>query len=286
MNYIPGDEWIYYRFYSGHEIADKLLQKILFPFLFKMEAQGIIQQWFFIRYSDPEKHIRLRVKFTDLKQMSYLIFKVNTILKSYIETKLVWKVEMGTYQPEYERYGKRSMHHVERLFHSDSVAYGSFILSGYDVQINARWLYAIYAADQLMQDFGFTMDQKKQLLLGLSRSFGREFGKDKVMAKQLSNKFRENRQFIAQMISGEDQSEMAMQIREIIHKRSVSKETDVSKIKHLISKYGEVKETNLLSSLIHMSLNRIFRNNNRMHEMVIYDLLFRYYKSAVVCKLH
>ena len=37
----------------------------------------------------------------------------------------------------------------------------------------------------------------------------------------------------------------------------------------------------LISSIIHMSMNRIFMSRQRMHEMVIYDFLFRHYKSAI-----
>lgn len=282
-NYMPGDQWIYYRFYSGHEIADKLLKLKLIPFLFESEKEKIIKHWFFVRYSDPENHLRLRMLFSDIQHMQCLIKKVNIILRSHVETGLVWKIEIGTYQPEYDRYGVRSMPLAERLFHADSVAYGKFILSGFDVQANARWLYAIYSANQLMGDFGFTTAQKKELLLGLSRSFGREFGKDKIMARQLSDKFREHRRLIGHLINGDDQSGMALAIRKTIQKRSLSQKKEIMEIKQLSAKYGEVEVADLLMSMIHMSMNRIFSNNNRMHEMVIYDLLFRYYKSAVAC---
>ncbi|MDR0295220.1 MAG: hypothetical protein LBH91_03380 [Prevotellaceae bacterium] len=35
----------------------------------------------------------------------------------------------------------------------------------------------------------------------------------------------------------------------------------------------------MLSSYIHMTLNRLFRTQQRMHELVMYDYLFRYYTS-------
>ncbi len=37
----------------------------------------------------------------------------------------------------------------------------------------------------------------------------------------------------------------------------------------------------LMSSFIHMSMNRLFRAKNRVHELVCYDYLYRYYKSAI-----
>jgi thiopeptide-type bacteriocin biosynthesis protein len=37
----------------------------------------------------------------------------------------------------------------------------------------------------------------------------------------------------------------------------------------------------LLTSMIHMTMNRWFRNKNRLHELVIYDFLSRYYTSEI-----
>ena len=34
-----------------------------------------------------------------------------------------------------------------------------------------------------------------------------------------------------------------------------------------------------LSSLIHMTMNRFFKSKNRLHEMVIYFFLYKYYDS-------
>lgn len=35
-----------------------------------------------------------------------------------------------------------------------------------------------------------------------------------------------------------------------------------------------------LGSYAHMLMNRLFRSKNRVHEMVVYDLLYRHYKIA------
>ena len=37
----------------------------------------------------------------------------------------------------------------------------------------------------------------------------------------------------------------------------------------------------IIGSHIHMSLNRIFRSENRLHELIIYDFMTRYYKSKI-----
>ena len=49
---------------------------------------------------------------------------------------------------------------------------------------------------------------------------------------------------------------------------------------------SEVNLDDLLASYMHMSLNRIFKAKQRTHEMVIYDLLYRYYKSEMAKEKH
>lgn len=46
----------------------------------------------------------------------------------------------------------------------------------------------------------------------------------------------------------------------------------------------QVEITSLLTSLIHMSLDRWFRTKNRLHEMVIYEFLSRYYAFEIARK--
>ncbi|WP_347217184.1 lantibiotic dehydratase C-terminal domain-containing protein [Chryseobacterium sp.] len=38
---------------------------------------------------------------------------------------------------------------------------------------------------------------------------------------------------------------------------------------------------NFFSSVFHMHINRMFVSNQRLFEMIIYDYLFRYYKTLV-----
>ena len=35
----------------------------------------------------------------------------------------------------------------------------------------------------------------------------------------------------------------------------------------------------LLASYIHMMMNRLFKSKNRLHELVLYEFLYRYYKG-------
>src|SRR4030095_7389573 len=57
----------------------------------------------------------------------------------------------------------------------------------------------------------------------------------------------------------------------------------------LIKNINELNESNnlhadydgLITGLIHMFINRLFKSQQRKHELVIYDLLFQYYNSMI-----
>jgi len=71
--FILGEEWLYYKIYCGAKTADLLLTDTLRPLLNRLTATNQINQWFFIRYTDPENHIRLRLHFNDIETMGWVI---------------------------------------------------------------------------------------------------------------------------------------------------------------------------------------------------------------------
>jgi thiopeptide-type bacteriocin biosynthesis protein len=278
-SYLPCDEWLYIRIYTGHRTADKILSEILYLLWKKYNKKGLSKTWFFVRYSDPDFHLRFRAKMTGNDGNYKLLDEVKQMFRPLTDAGLVWEIDIGTYMPERERYGTESMPLVEQIFCADSIAVTKSLCSGlFGNDEDNRWLYAIASIDQLLDDFEFNLEDQKSLLLELSRSYGKEFGKNKDLAKQLSDKFRQHRKNITGLLSGDSDH----LIHEVLSKRSLLAEEAVKKVLNMY-KEGQmsVSKNDLLSSLIHMSMNRIFRNNNRLHEMVVYDLLFRYYKSRM-----
>lgn len=281
-SYLPFDEWLYIRIYTGHRTADSILSEILYPLCDKYNKKGLSESWFFVRYSDPDYHLRFRVKMKDKVNSFKLINELKQLIISLKDAGLVWKIDIGTYVPEVERYGAGSMSLAEQIFCADSIAVAEALHRKlFSNDEHNRWLYAMASIDRLLDDFEFNMEDQKSLLLELSRSFGKEFGKNKDLAKQLSAKYRQHRGNINGLLSGVSES----LIHDVLNKRSMLADEAVRKLLKMYKRdQMSVSKNDLLSSLIHMSMNRIFRNNNRLHEMVIYDLLFRHYKSALARK--
>ncbi len=68
-----GSQWLYYKIYTGVKTADHILVKKLSTIIFSLEKEKKIQKWFFIRYRDPEEHIRLRFLVDDIDNLMVII---------------------------------------------------------------------------------------------------------------------------------------------------------------------------------------------------------------------
>ena len=62
--FIFGSEWLYYKIYLGKKTADLLLVHLK-PLIEKLLYQQKISHWFFIKYEDPDNHLRLRFHIPD-----------------------------------------------------------------------------------------------------------------------------------------------------------------------------------------------------------------------------
>ncbi|MEN8224877.1 MAG: thiopeptide-type bacteriocin biosynthesis protein [Bacteroidota bacterium] len=277
------DHWLYVRIYTGYNTADKLLPEVLHPLVKELLAKKMADYWFFIRYADPDFHLRFRIKLNDASHSQAVMSQLKKQLNKYVENGLVWKVEAASYQPEKERYGELSMKYAEKLFCADSEAFMNYMhwykMHGDE---HSRWLFALLSANRILHDFKLSPIQRKDLLLKLNRGFGKEFNKNKHLARQISERYRTHRIRIRDLLEGENNSQADSGLHKIIQHRSKKYSGDVSAILELYkNRKIEVPLEEMLSSIIHMSMNRIFQNNNRLHEMVLYDLLFRHYKSAL-----
>lgn len=277
-----GSEWLYYKFYAGVKTADKLLAEVIRPLTQELIDKKYIDKFFFIRYSDPENHIRLRFHFTDLTKIGTVITIVHTAIQPYQQEGMISKVLTDTYNRELERYGRNTMELSESLFYIDSVVTLNLLdlIDGAEGEV-IRWQFAIRSMDDLLTNLNFNSSEKLKLLDDMKTVFFREHGESKELKLQLDAKFRTERKLVEDILNREiDDSREIQPLIELL-------EWKKEQIQPLAEKITELKNTKklqvdlneLASSYIHMLLNRIFMARQRTYEMVVYDLLYRYYKS-------
>lgn len=282
--FFAGDKWLYYKIYSGQKTADLILIEIINTVSEQLYAEKLIDKWFFIRYADPKIHTRWRLKLNGEKKIGKVIETVFEACKPYTDSGHIHKIQIDTYKRELERYGTNSMELAETLFWYDSVMIVSMLeqIEG-DEGEKIRWLFSMRAIDQLLADFNYSTQQKLDLISVLAENFGKEFSLDSSLILQLSNKYRDEKKVIFDFLNRENDKESPyMPLFELLDIKSQKSQRIISEIISLkLNNQLEIPIDNLLSSLIHMIMNRLFRSKQRLHEMVIYGFLFRYYRSEI-----
>ncbi|SDG81631.1 thiopeptide-type bacteriocin biosynthesis domain-containing protein [Chitinophaga filiformis] len=276
-HFAPGSEWLYVKIYAGINTTEKVLKTVIKPLVEDLSEKGIIDQWFFIRYTDPDDHIRVRFHHaTDKHFWQTVLSELYRIISQEIDPGLIHKIQTDTYAREIERYGASTMEWSERLFCYDSEAVIGCIdlLEGEEGE-NYRWLLAVRGVEMLLQDFGYSLQGKSAFLKRLQYHFFQEFGGGQALQTQLNSSYRKYMRQISSFLDpdqdGNNEIEDAIALLAI---RS-------SRIRQAIHDAPVERWDDLMGSYIHMFLNRMLLSNQRKQELVIYHFLNKYYESRL-----
>ena len=115
-----GSAWLYMKIYLGEQAFDDFLQRALVPQLHDLVRSDRVDRWFFLRYADPQPHLRVRLRATD-EFGSEVRERVVAAAEAWLQKDRVLRYAFDTYDPEYERYGgEDSLQAVEQFFYADS----------------------------------------------------------------------------------------------------------------------------------------------------------------------
>lgn len=281
-----GSEWLYFKIYCGVRSADKILTDVIKPVIDELEADKCIDKWFFIRYSDPDFHLRVRIHINDIKQVGRVILAFNHYAEGYQKSGTIWKIQNDTYNREIERYGSNSIETIESIFYRDSAAVLKMLsVVQNNEQENFRWMWAIKSVDELLKSFDISLDRRFELVDSLRESFAKEFNSNKFLKVQLDSKYRQHRSKLDKWLVNDNlllDNPNELDTIRALFERSHNSRALVSDINNM-QLHGslEVNVPNLLASFIHMTINRTVTSQARVHEMIIYDFMSRLYKSAI-----
>ncbi len=119
----PGCEWLYAKLYTGTATADQVLREVVRPLTEAPQRSGAVDRWFFIRYGDPDWHLRLRFHGDPKRPRLEVLHALEAAVVPLLADGRLWRVQLDTYEREVERYGGgEGVRLAERLFHADSEA--------------------------------------------------------------------------------------------------------------------------------------------------------------------
>jgi thiopeptide-type bacteriocin biosynthesis protein len=282
----PGSEWLYAKVYTGTAMADRVLVDVLSPMIRGALGAGGAERWFFMRYGDPDWHLRVRFSGDPDKLHSVVVCELQKRMAAVIEVGLVHRLVIDTYEREVERYGGLDgMELSERLFHADSDAVLEILglLEGAE-GADARWRLALRGMDMLLDDLGFDLAAKLSIVERARRSFATEFHVDAALTKTLGAKYRkESRALDAVLDRANDiESPLAPAI-EVLGRRS-ERLAPVAEALRAADRGGRLSLpiADLAASYLHLHANRLLHADARRQELVLYDFLARLYQSRTV----
>lgn len=119
---IPGSEWISCKLYMSQREVDRFLINHLDDLGRQLMKEEKIYGWFFVRYHDPDFHLRFRLHLTQKQFFSEVIEILQHAVYEWIDNHFIKEFSLNTYERELERYGGSEMIELaEALFCVDAI---------------------------------------------------------------------------------------------------------------------------------------------------------------------
>lgn len=117
----PGSEWLYLKLYCGPDLQDDLLAGPVRDLARRVLGERLASQWFFIRYGDPDPHLRLRFRCVQPDLRSSLFSELCAFATALMARGHCLRFAFDTYDREVERYGgPEAIAIAEQIFGVDS----------------------------------------------------------------------------------------------------------------------------------------------------------------------
>lgn len=278
-SFFPGDEWLYLKLYGSGNTIETLLAGPIKKLVNTLMRRKLIKSFFFLRYADPDTHIRIRFRLINNSDFLDVITAVRELLSKYLNNKMITGLQIDTYVREIERYGGPLIVESESIFYHDSWCVLNLLQHLHTMQLDEkRWHIGLIGIDEYLNEFGYDLAAKIRLLTYLQKSFFTEFAASQVLHHGLNDKYREMKDSIFQLFKEKGPAELDT-CRKLFSQRNLGSRAAVRKIREALQKAARTPD-DLLSSYLHMFIIRLFVSDNRRYELALYHLLLKYYQSV------
>lgn len=281
----PGDEWLFLKIYAAPVSGDRLLREVVAPLAALHREREPEAPWFFLRYSDPENHLRARFR-ASRETQRLLDDRAAELTQPLFRDGLAHRMSVDTYVREIERYGGgRGIELAEDWFRLDSEAALAVLRAVEETgDEGLRWRAALLGFDRLLGDFGLSVEERREVIEEARENFGREFSVGAPLRRRLAGRLRRELPGVLRLLSGEDSSADGplSAVDAAFRRRSCGTEPLARRLRERADA-GELGRPlfAILRDFTHMHANRLLRTSARQHELVIHDFLSRAYRSLL-----
>ncbi|MCU1277367.1 MAG: Lanthionine biosynthesis protein LanB [bacterium] len=276
--YAPGGDWLYAKLYCSASQSDALLRELFTPLVGESWFAAAVDRWFFLRYADPEFHLRLRFHGTPEALQQQLWPHLQRTVQRALDAGRAWRPQLDTYIPEAQRYGgDEALAVIERIFHADSEA--ALALMAELPDPDARLEPALLSVDHLLGDLALDLHAREQLMSHISAELRRAYDPHGTAARQAGRRYRELADTLTQQLTSVDHDPPPL--REILARRAGVARAAAAELTALSARGRWTSTTpRLAASLVHLHVNRLFPMSQRGYELSIAELLRRGHAGA------
>ncbi|HVW95879.1 MAG TPA: thiopeptide-type bacteriocin biosynthesis protein [Mucilaginibacter sp.] len=268
--YIPGSEWLYLKIYTSKIGSKRLLLKII-PLIRRKYTGGPIKKWFFIRYEDHAPHIRLRMQ-VHPQAISEILIAFKSKLEDGVNQHVIREYQVDVYSRELERYQAAGIELTEDFFWASSKFALKYLKISGKGAAPLNYEVALLTVMEMIRIFLPETDVQLRFATDSYLLFFPEFD-EKMLRVEMDKKYRELASGIKPLLGDAG----FLQARGLgnVNRQFVR---SLYLLKRSLEADENTKE-DFLRSVIHMHLNRLFTDDARKQEMIVYYLLFKYLLS-------
>ena len=117
-NYLNSEDnkWIYFKLFCHRDWQNKFIVDHLVKFTNNLILEKQVEQWFFIRYHDPDDHIRLRIKIQNRAHKNLIVNEIENWAKGLIFQSVISDFSIHNYCREFNRYGGNKLIDLAEVF--------------------------------------------------------------------------------------------------------------------------------------------------------------------------
>lgn len=258
-SFLPGQEWLYIKIYAHYSLTNEILINFILPVVKKYKKDNPGFKWFFIRYKDPNNHLRLRF-FTANKSSYTLLADLTSRMDSWSAEGKIADIILDSYQRELEKYSSTLITEIESFFYRNS-EFILFAFTTHELTHTFKLSFAVHSSLHIIHCFIRDKQGRLDFLNDVLNNVSAEFSREKEVVRKLDVKYRSfQKDLIGYTVQRDNKpfNQYNQQLLELDEKT-----TD----------WEGVDKYNLLINLVHMHVNRIFENNPREYEYLIYHFM-------------
>jgi thiopeptide-type bacteriocin biosynthesis protein len=260
----PGSDWLFIKLYGPRAFEDDLLTGPVPQFCQQAITTGDAESWFFIRYADPEPHLRLRFRGDPDRLLKELVPQVCSWATGLLTDGLITRLCFDTYEREVERFGgPAGVAAAEDLFHADSEAVIDMLRLSrgglLDLDLSSL---AIISIDDLLASLG--ANEAERLV----------WYRQRMTSRNLAGEEYRKRKDTLRRLLGDPEQVRARTGGDALARVLVARRNELARIRDrldALESAGELLQPKsmLFRSYVHLHCNRLFASDRSAEEQIL-----------------